>query len=459
MGGYVSQSAKRSASGDARSRFARLRAMPAGILGGDTMTGNAFGMVAGRVSAMGLGFVFWLLAAHAASQSDVGFAAAVIAAMMLCTQFAQLGLGSAVITLLPTRMRSPAALLDVTLTMTVAGSAVVAVAFLVIAKAWLPELGQVATVPVWTAAFIAICVFGTLGVVLDQVNVGLQRGTLVIHRTVAFGIITLAPVLVVLVAGGAMSAFELTLCWVAAGAGATFVGVRQLRGSVPLVTAEELVADVTGPPRGYRLRPRLDRELSRHLVTVGLANHLLTLCERAPGLVLPLVVTEILSPEATAVWYIVWMSAWVVFTAPISMGIAQFAASARRPEQASATSAAAIKASLIYAGGGAAILAILAPAVLHLLGPEYAQAGALPLRLLLIGVIPLAIVSAFYAYCRANRRFAEVLAVGTVAGAAAIVIPAVAATHYGLAGMAIAWVAVQTLVAMYSGIRLWVSRH
>ena len=96
-------------------------------------------------------------------------------------------------------------------------------------------------------------------------------------------------------------------------------------------------------------------------MAVGLANHLLTLCERAPGLVLPIVVTEILSPEATAVWYIVWMSAWVVFTAPISMGIAQFAESARRPEKASATTAAAIKASLIYAGGGAAILAILAP--------------------------------------------------------------------------------------------------
>jgi O-antigen/teichoic acid export membrane protein len=256
-----------------------------------------------------------------------------------------------------------------------------------------------------------------------------------------------------------MSAFGLTLCWVAAGAGATFVGLRQLRGSVPLLTAEELVADAASPPSGYRFRPRLERSLSGQLVVVGLANHLLTLCERAPGLVLPIVVTEILSPEATAVWYIVWMSAWVVFTAPISMGIAQFAESARRPQKASATTAAAIKASLIYAGGGAAILAILAPAVLRLLGPEYAQAGTLPLRLLLIGIIPLSVVSAYYAYCRASRRFAEVLVVGTVAGAAAIVVPAVAAPHYGLAGIAIAWVAVQIVVAMFGGIRLWLRRH
>ena len=433
--------------------------MPASIVHGESMTGNAFGMVAGRVAAMGLGFVFWMFAAHAASQGDVGLAAAVVSAMMLCTQFAQLGLGSAVITLLPTRSGAPGALLDVTLTMTAVGSAVVGAAFLVVARAWLPELGQVATVPVWTAAFIALCVFGTLGVVLDQVNVGLRRGVLVIHRTVVFGVVALVPVLVVLVAGWGMSAFQLALCWVAAGAGATFVGVHQLRGSVPLVTAADLVADLAGPARRYRFRPRLERGLSRQLLTVGLANHLLTLCERAPGLVLPIVVTEILSPEATAVWYIVWMSAWVVFTAPISMGIAQFAESARRPERARSTTAAAIKASLIYAGGGAAVLAILAPAVLHLLGPDYAQAGVLPLRLLLIGVVPLAVVSAYYAYCRASRRFVEVLVVGTFAGTASIVIPAVAGTQYGLSGMAVAWVTVQMLTAICSGARLWMRLH
>jgi O-antigen/teichoic acid export membrane protein len=421
------------------------------------MTGNAFGMVTGRVAAMGLGFVFWLLAAHAAPQADVGFAAAVVSAMMLCTQFAQLGVGSAFISLV-SREKEPAGLvLDVALTLTAAGSAAVAVAFLVITRAWLPELGRVSAVPTWTAIFLALCVFGTVGIVLDQVNVGLGRGSQVVVRTAAFGIITLVPLAVMLVVGVPMSALQLTACWLAAGAGATAIGLRQLRWTVPPAEGESR-KQPSPNSRGYRYRPHWQRALGRRMVSVGLANHLLTLCERAPGLVLPIVVTELLSPEATAVWYIVWMSAWVVFTAPISIGIAQFAETSRRPEAAAATTGTALRASLLYAGAGALALAALAHPILHLIGPRYADAGVLPLRLLLLGVLPLAVVSAYYARCRAGGRLAEAITVGTIFGLAAVVVPALAGIQYGLAGMAVAWVAVQTVAAGWAGMRLWAAQ-
>jgi O-antigen/teichoic acid export membrane protein len=421
------------------------------------MTVNAFGMVAGRVAAMGLGFVFWLLAAHAAPQADVGFAAAVVSAMMLCTQFAQLGVGSAFISLLGSDSRAPRILLDVALTLTAAGSAVVAGAFLVIARTWLPELGRVSETAGWTAMFLAMCVFGTVGIVLDQVSVGLGRGVLVVNRTVAFGAVTLIPLAVMLALRLPMHALELAACWVAAGAAATVVGLRQLRWTVPDSSVDALQRRQKAS-RSYRYRPRWERVLGRRMVSVGLANHLLTLCERAPGFILPVVVTEVLSPEATAVWYIVWMSAWVVFTAPISMGIAQFAEAARRPEGSAATTSTALRASLIYAGIGAILLAALAHPVLRLLGPRYAEAGVTPLRLLLLGVLPLAVVSAYYAHCRASRRLAEAIVVGSLAGLASVVVPAAAATRYGLAGIALAWVAVQAAVAVFAGVRLWTAR-
>ena len=60
---------------------------------------------------------------------------------------------------------------------------------------------------------------------------------------------------------------------------------------------------------GYLYRPRLVRSLVPAMVTTGIGNHTLTLCERVPGLVLPIVVTELLSPQANAYWYVIWMSA------------------------------------------------------------------------------------------------------------------------------------------------------
>jgi O-antigen/teichoic acid export membrane protein len=104
------------------------------------------------------------------------------------------------------------------------------------------------------------------------------------------------------------------------------------------------------------------------------------------------------------------------------------------------------------------LIAALAHPVLHLLGPQYADQGATPLRLLLLGVLPLAGVSASYAQCRARGRLAEAIGLAAVAGLGAVALPAMAGTQYGLAGMAVAWVAVLTIAAGWAGMRLWAAR-
>jgi O-antigen/teichoic acid export membrane protein len=423
------------------------------------MTGNAVGMLTGRVAAMGLGFLFWLLAAHVAPTSQVGFAAAVVSAMMLCTQFAQLGVGSAFISLSPTHREQPGVLIDVALTLTAIGSVLVGAAFLVVARTWLPELGQVTRAPAWTVAFLLMSALGTAGIVLDQVNVALGRGFQVLTRTAAFGLITLVPIAVLPLLGLTANALLLFSFWVIAGIGALLVGMWQLWATTRAAPSSVAVGQARHRAYGYRFRPRWQPTLVRRLLTVGLANHVLTVCERVPGLVLPVVVTELISAEANAVWYIVWMSAWVVFTAPISVGIALFAEATNLPETTARATATAMRTSLLYAGAAAAVLAVLAHPVLGLLGRHYADAGVTPLRILLIGVVPLAVVSAYYAQCRARGRLGEAIAAGGLGGVAGVVVPAAVGVHYGLSGMATAWVAVEAAVACWAGVRLWAARR
>jgi O-antigen/teichoic acid export membrane protein len=434
-------------------RVPARRRRPGGSRSG-SMTGNALGMLSGRVAAMGLGFVFWLVAAHVATSREVGFAAAVVSAMMLCTQFGQLGVGSAFISLSRDHAPRPGVLLDVALTVTGIGSVIVAAVFLVAARTWLPELGQVSRTPSWTVAFLVMSVLGTAGIVLDQINVALGRGHQVLVRTAAFGLITLVPVAALPALGLHANAMLLFSFWLVAGVGALAVGMWQLWASTP-PASESTGVSSEHRAYGYQYRPRLQPALVRRVLTVGLANHVLTLCERVPGLVLPVVVTELLSAEANAVWYIVWMSAWVVFTAPISVGIALFAEAVRLPESTARATATALRTSLLYAGTAAAGLALLAHPVLRLLGRHYAAAGVTPLRILLIGVVPLAVVSAYFAQCRARGRLTEAIAAGTVAGVGGVVVPAAIGVHHGLIGIAAAWVAVQGIVACWAGVRLW----
>jgi O-antigen/teichoic acid export membrane protein len=423
------------------------------------MTSNAIGLLTGRVAAMALGFLFWLMAAHVAAPTQVGFAAAVVSATMLCTQFAQLGVGSAFISLSSEHRKQPHVLLDNTLTLTGIGSVLVAGVFMVVAKAWLPQLGMVTEVPSLALAFLVMSVVGTAGIVLDQVNVALGRGFQVVTRTAAFGFLTLIPLAALAVTGVKASALWLCSFWVVAGVGAMALGMWQLRHITQWAPSAPGARTANRGAYGYRYRPCWQPPLVRRILTVGLANHALTLCERVPGLVLPIVVTELISPEANAVWYIVWMSAWVVFTAPISVGIALFAEAAHVPERTPRATATAIRTSLLYAGSAGVVLAVLARPVLRLLGRHYADAGVTPLRLLLIGVLPLAVISAYYARCRARARLGEAIAAGVVAGVTGVVVPAEVGVHYGLSGMALAWVAVQAVVACWAGARLWAARR
>jgi O-antigen/teichoic acid export membrane protein len=152
------------------------------------------------------------------------------------------------------------------------------------------------------------------------------------------------------------------------------------------------------------------------------------------------------------------MSAWVVFITPLSVGVALFAEGAHRPAAMTGATTQALRISLIFGGGGAVVLALLAVPVLDLLGHEYATAGATPLRILLLGVIPMAFISAYYARCRARGRLGEAIVTGVLGGTAAVFATAVAGVAHGLSGMAVTWVAVQTVMAGWAGLRLWAAR-
>src|SRR6266851_1389612 len=285
------------------------------VLGKGAMTSDAIGLIIGRMASLGLGFLFWLVAAHVAQPWQIGFTAGVVSAMMLCTQFAELGTGQAFIKLYPRYLARPAALLDSVLSVAVLGAIASALAFLLLAQAFFSQLSYVAHDAVWVIGFLALSIFGTLQIVFDQISMGLERGAQVVTRNVACGLLTLVPLLVLPAVGITVSRVWLMLAWVLGGAGTVTFGLWQLWKSC----------------NRYLFWPRLVRHLIPPLVTTGIGNHLLTLTERGPGLVLPIVVTEVLSPQTNAYWYVIWMSAWVVFITPLSVGVALFAEGPHRP--------------------------------------------------------------------------------------------------------------------------------
>ncbi|MET0915540.1 MAG: polysaccharide biosynthesis protein, partial [Jiangellaceae bacterium] len=262
---------------------------------------SSLGLVVAKAAQTGAGFAFWVVAARATSDREVGLTMAAVSAVMICTQLAVLGAGSAVIVSVG-RGEPPARILDAAFAIVGVAGTVLALGYLVLQAAVMPDTAML-SVLFWLT-FLVAAVTGTLVIVLDQALVALGRGSSATSRYALGGGISLgAAALVAWLSHGA-SADVLMACWTLGTTVACVVGAVQLRRLV-----------------GYRPRPSLRSARGRPLLAMGLPYQLLTLTERAPGLVLPLLLAHMVAPEAAAYWYPAWMMAWAAYSAPMLMGI------------------------------------------------------------------------------------------------------------------------------------------
>jgi O-antigen/teichoic acid export membrane protein len=403
-----------------------------------SMFSNSLALIAAKAATMGLGFVFWLMAARFFEPAVLGVAAAVVSALMLCTQLALLGVGSAVIAEFREHGRRPAPLLNSAFTLVAATAAVSAGLFLVLAGSVLQEVGVVASEPVYAALFVAAVLLGTLGILLDQVSMALRRADQVLVRGLAFGLLAVATLPLLATTDAASGSKAIFLPWVVAGLAGCGLGFWQICRSIPK----------------FRPRPSVNAFLARRLGKLGLKNYALTLSERAPGLMLPVLVTELLSAEANATWYAVWMMAWVVYIIPLQVGMNLFAEVAYDPPALARSVRHGIRSSLALGSVAAVVIFAAAEPLLSLLGDTYAEEGVTPLRILVFGFIPLAFIQAYNAASRGTRRLGEAIAGGWVGGAVTVVVAVLAGVEYGLEGIAAAWVTAQGLAGAWSAWRL-----
>ena len=402
------------------------------------MVPNSLALIGSKLATLGSGFVFWLLVARLFEPAEVGLGAAVVSAMLLCCQLALLGAGSAVIKLFGAHAERPGVLTNAALTIVVVASAVVGGLFVAVSgSGLLAQLDVVAEQPGYALLFVAATLTGTAGAVLDQTSTALRRGDQALVRGVVFGVASIAT-LCVLVASGADGWAPIFAPWLAAGALVLTVGVAQFRRALP----------------GYRLRPSSDWPLLRGVARVGIRNHLLTLAERAPQLLLPILVVELLSPGDNAAWYVAWMTAWVVFIVPVQVGMTAFAEAARDPGRLDAVVRRGLRTSLAIGVPGAALAALLAGPLLPLLGETYADEGTAPLRVLLLAVVPLCFTYTYYAACRAIGRIAQATALAWTTAAVGVAAATIAGASSGLTAMAAGWAATQFIAALWSSWRL-----
>jgi len=387
-----------------------------------SLLSNAASLFGATILTVGIGAIYWALAARIFPATAVGLAAAAISAMLLTGQVATIGLGTVLMGELSQHEGSERGLIYSAAAISATVGAILGVVFIMVAGSIVPELSAL-NMPAGVVLFAIGVAVTAAGLVLDQAFIGLLRGGLQLLRN-TIAAVTKLIVLVVIGSIGVLAlrpdGTTLFLTWVVGGV-----------TSMVLILAVPRNSD-RGPGRPlWQVPEGLGRLAVRH--------HLLNLSILAPGLLLPLVVTAVMSAEANAYFYIAYMIASFGWAIPAALATALYASGAR---DLGALSGRVRLAFWLCMGIGIALnlfMLVGAGPLLSIFGEAYANRASTLLRLLSLGIFPVTINSLYVPIARLERRFLH----GTILMIAGMLIEfafvVVGARAGGLDGTGIGW--------------------
>ena len=397
------------------------------------MLSNAGALVGATVANSGLGLAYWWLAARVFQRAELGLASAAIAAMVLLGTVGMIGLGTLLITEVARRPQRAAELISAAVLAAGAAATIMGLLFALLAPQLSADLQPLSADALRPLLFALGAGLTAATLVLDQALIGLLWGDLQFWRNVLFAVAKLG---FLCVAGA----------WLSSGDGMA-IYVTWLAGNMlSLGVVAALMAR-----RGLRLTQRPDWSLLRRLGGAALWHHAFNLALLAPGLLLPLLVTVLLSAEANAGFYLAWMLVGFVFVVPTALttvlhavGAADTQALARETRRTLALS---LPATLLASG----MLFLVAGWVLELFGASYAAQATWCLRILCLGGLPAILKTHYIAICRARDALHRALPLMIAGGLLELALATIGAILGGLLGLSLGWVVAVSIQAALMG--------
>lgn len=421
----------------------------------DSLVRNSLYLMASTVVTAGLGYIFWVLAAHVFTSHEVGIGSAVISLCSAAALLTYLGSSAILIERLPARELSSAwTTVLVRVCLVTAGVTAVATALAVpvllaskdyrlFFSTWPPILVAVVGAAAWTlvnlfgAAFIAARRAGRL---LSIQTLGSTAKLLFLLPLAAAG-------------AGAMGLVE---AWVAGavlgvGIGAAWLVPRMGLGRRPGLRLHRRATVTPGPRLRQSGRPRHRRALAppsagsvRHL----LGQHMTSVGGAATPLALPILVVLRLGVTPNAYFYITWMMGSAFFMVSPAVSQAVFAEGVRAHSDLRSVVGKALRVIVIILVPAMVVMIVGGRFILGLFGPAYASAGYGLLILLAISAMPDAVSNIAVAVFRVTQRLAYSTALNLSMFFVTLVSAWVLMPSLGIAGVGVAWLGAQTMGAI-----------
>ena len=392
---------------------------------------NASSLVGTTAVTTLFGFIFWWLAAHQFAPSAVGFASAAISLMNLLGTLGMVGLGTLLMGELPRQPGNAGPLISTALVVTGIIGLFLGLGFCLVAPFLTREFDPL-RVSLYNIGLFSLGVSLTsITNVLDQALTGLFRSGLQLWRNLIFSAakLGLLALLALVISDGL--GLNIYLSW--------------LLGNL-LSLAALFVYLLLKKVKLSNCWPRW--QVLGTLKGNALNHHILNLALLAPTMLLPAIVTGLLSATTNAYFYAAWMLAHLVFTCPYTLTLALYAVGSQGMGQLQSKMKFTLP--LAFAAGVAANLFLVfgAHLLLSFFGTNYAEAAENCLRLLGLGVFPLIIKDHYIAVRRIKSEMKSSSLLVAAGSFFELGVAAIGASLDGLTGLSLGWLIALTFEAL-----------
>lgn len=415
---------------------AQGRGRLAGLATHKTLLVNAGSLVSSLGVSAGLGFVYWWVAARYFAKPEVGLASALIAAMNLLGAFGIVGLGTLLMGKLARQTERRGTLVVTALLTAAFVSALLGAGFVWLAPRFSHEFAVLQTRSDLALSFIFGVAITGITLVLDQAVLGLLRGGLQFWRNVIFAVVKLVLVGIVGL-------------WWSGGKDSAAIYNTWTLGNVISLLGFALLAWRSGL-RLHTWRPQIS--LLRELPGEALRHHMLNLALQTNALLLPVIVTAMLSANTNASFAVAWLLASFVSTIPFSLGMALYAVGSRQGQQDLGQKIRlSLRVSTAIAVVANIVLWVGADFIIGIFGPAYREQAPWALRLLTLAVFPIIVKDHFIAIRRVSGRVAQTAGMAAIGGILELSGAVIGASVGGLYGLCIGRIIGFCLEAMLMG--------
>ncbi len=413
----------------ARSQIRQLRSLGVGALR-NPLYRSGYALIANVVGTTVVGIGYWAVAAHFYSREQVGQASALVAALVVVSNFAQLNLAYTLPRFLPRAGRRAGRLISYGYGASSATALVIGVAFIIVLPRLSPQWHYLASSAQLSIGFVAAAVVWGIFALQDAALLGLHRPSIVPIENFVYGV---AKLLVLFALISLLPRTGVFIAW-----------IIPLAINVPAVNW--LIF--------HRYVPRSENSGAvatvepREIIGFTMVDYVGNVLNQSAGNLLPLLVLTVLGASANASFYVAWTVTTGLSLLALSFATSLLVEGSARPDKLAELTKGVTLRTLVVTVSGAAVLGLGSHLVLAIYGHGYAARAAVLLGLLAAGSVFYGLLAIVFSIDRIVGRVGRAtatrlgMAVVTLAGSWLLL------RRMGINGVGVAWLAGNFVIAM-----------